>query len=36
MWWYVIVSLRDDAPVLRAYRIVGGTITEHAVELGRG
>jgi proteasome lid subunit RPN8/RPN11 len=35
MWWYVIVSLRDDAPVLRAYRIVDGTITEHAVELGR-
>jgi [CysO sulfur-carrier protein]-S-L-cysteine hydrolase len=35
-WWYVIVSLRDDAPVLRAYRIAGGVITEHAVELGRG
>ena len=35
-WWYVIVSLRDDAPVLRAYRIVEGVITESAVELGRG
>ena len=36
MWWYVIVSLRDDAPVLRAYRIVEASIVEHAVELGRG
>jgi len=36
MWWYVIVSLRDDAPVLRAYRIVDGSIVEHPVELGRG
>ena len=35
-WWYVIVSLRDDAPVLRAYRIVDGVISESAVELGRG
>ena len=35
-WWYVIVSLRDDAPVLRAYRIVDGVIAESAVELGRG
>jgi [CysO sulfur-carrier protein]-S-L-cysteine hydrolase len=35
-WWYVIVSLRDDAPVLRAYRIADGVITESAVELGRG
>jgi proteasome lid subunit RPN8/RPN11 len=33
MWWYVIVSLRDLAPMLRAYRIVDGTITEHMVEL---
>jgi proteasome lid subunit RPN8/RPN11 len=36
MWWYVIVSLRDDAPVLRAYQIVDGSVVEHAVELGRG
>jgi len=36
MWWYVIVSLRDDAPVLRAYRIVDASIVEYAVELGRG
>jgi proteasome lid subunit RPN8/RPN11 len=35
-WWYVIVSLRDDAPVLRAYRIADGVIVESAVELGRG
>ena len=33
MWWYPIVSLRDGEPMLRAYRIVDGTITEHAVEL---
>ena len=35
-WWYPIVSLRDDAPVLRAYRIVDGSITEGRVELTRG
>jgi proteasome lid subunit RPN8/RPN11 len=27
-WCYLIVSLADDAPVLRAYRIVDGAITE--------
>ena len=36
MWWYVIVSLRDGEPVLRAYRIADGVIAESAVELGRG
>jgi proteasome lid subunit RPN8/RPN11 len=30
-WHYVIVSLRDDAPVLRSYRIVDGSITEERV-----
>jgi len=35
-WWYVIVSLRDDAPVLRAYLIVDGTIAEGRVELEGG
>jgi [CysO sulfur-carrier protein]-S-L-cysteine hydrolase len=35
-WWYVIVSLRDDAPVLRAYLIVDGTITEGRVALDGG
>ena len=30
-WHYVIVSLRDDAPVLRSYRIVDGTIAEEQV-----
>lgn len=30
-WHYVIVSLRDDAPVLRSYQIRGDTIAEEAV-----
>lgn len=30
-WHYVIVSLRDEAPVLRSYRIVEGAITEEWV-----
>ena len=30
-WHYVIVSLRDDAPVLRSYRIVDGRISEESV-----
>ena len=34
-WLYVIVSLRDDAPVLRAYRIVDERIAEVAVALER-
>ena len=32
-WHYVIVSLRQDAPVTRSYRIVDGTITEEVVAL---
>jgi proteasome lid subunit RPN8/RPN11 len=32
-WHYVIVSLRDDVPSLRSFRIVGDEITEEAVEL---
>jgi proteasome lid subunit RPN8/RPN11 len=32
-WHYVIVSLRDDLPSLRSYRIVNGTITEEQVSL---
>lgn len=32
-WHYVIVSLKDDAPVLRSYRIVDGNITEEQVVL---
>jgi proteasome lid subunit RPN8/RPN11 len=35
-WIYVIVSLRDDAPVLRAYRIRNEQIAEVAVTLERG
>jgi len=32
-WHYVIVSLRDDLPSLRSYRIVDDTITEEQVRL---
>jgi proteasome lid subunit RPN8/RPN11 len=35
-WLYVIVSLRDQVPVLRAYRIREGGIAEVAVALQRG
>lgn len=35
-WLYVIVSLRDQAPMLRSYRIRAGEIAEVAVELDRG
>jgi proteasome lid subunit RPN8/RPN11 len=31
-WHYVIVSLRDDAPVVRSFRIVDGAIDEEPVE----
>jgi [CysO sulfur-carrier protein]-S-L-cysteine hydrolase len=34
-WLYVIVSLRDNTPMLRSYRIRGGEIAEVAVELDR-
>ena len=35
-WHYVIVSMRDDAPMLRSYRIVDGSISEEPVSrLGR-
>jgi proteasome lid subunit RPN8/RPN11 len=34
-WMYVIVSLRDQIPVLRSYRIRAETISEVAVELDR-
>jgi proteasome lid subunit RPN8/RPN11 len=32
-WHYVIVSLQREAPVLRSYRIVEGTIAEEPVAL---
>ena len=32
-WHYVIVSLKRDAPEVRSYRIVDGTITEEPVEV---
>ena len=34
-WLYVIVSLRDQEPVLRSYRILDGQIHETAVALQR-
>jgi proteasome lid subunit RPN8/RPN11 len=30
-WHYAIVSLRDEAPMLRSYRIAGGKISEEVV-----
>jgi proteasome lid subunit RPN8/RPN11 len=35
-WHYLIVSLRQEAPVLRSYRIVDGSISEEAVALTAG
>lgn len=35
-WHYVIVSLRHDAPVVRSFRIVDGTIAEETVVLEVG
>jgi [CysO sulfur-carrier protein]-S-L-cysteine hydrolase len=32
-WHYVLVSLRDIAPVVRSYRIVDGKISEESVVL---
>jgi proteasome lid subunit RPN8/RPN11 len=32
-WHYVLVSLRDAAPVVRSYRIVDGTVAEEPVSL---
>ncbi len=32
-WHYVLVSLRDDAPMTRSYRIIDGKIEEEAVVL---
>ena len=32
-WHYVIVSLRDDAPMLRSFRIIDGEIAEEPVVL---
>lgn len=35
LWHYVLVSLRDVAPVVRSYRIVDGKIDEEQVVLER-
>lgn len=32
-WHYVIVSLRDEVPMLRSYRIVDSVITEEVLSL---
>ena len=32
-WHYVIVSLRDDEPSVRSYRIVDGEVTEERVQV---
>ncbi|MDA8291205.1 MAG: M67 family metallopeptidase [Actinomycetota bacterium] len=32
-WHYVLVSLRDEVPSVRSYRIVRGEVTEEPVEL---
>jgi [CysO sulfur-carrier protein]-S-L-cysteine hydrolase len=34
-WHYVIVSLKREAPVLRSFRLVDGSVTEEPVELLR-
>ena len=34
-WHYVLVSLRDSHPMVRSYRIVGGTIEEEPVIVER-
>ena len=34
-WHWIIVSLRDDAPVLRSYRMVDGVVDEEPVALDR-
>jgi [CysO sulfur-carrier protein]-S-L-cysteine hydrolase len=35
-WHWVIVSLRDEAPVARSFRIVDGVIAEEAIATRRG
>jgi hypothetical protein len=35
MWVYVIVSLRDEVPTLRAFRIRDGGVAECQVALDR-
>jgi proteasome lid subunit RPN8/RPN11 len=35
-WWYLIVTLKGEAPMLRAYRILEGEVTEDAIALERG
>jgi proteasome lid subunit RPN8/RPN11 len=35
-WHYVIVSLRDEAPVLRSYRTVDEAVTEEPVAIVHG
>ena len=30
-WHYVLVSLRDEVPSIRSYRIVAGAVTEELI-----
>ncbi len=34
-WHYVIVSLKDEEPLIRSFRIVEGEVTEEDVEIAR-
>ncbi len=34
-WWYLIVTLKGEEPMLRAYRILDGNITEEPIVLER-
>ena len=34
-WWYLIISLKAEEPMMRAYRIVDGRITEDSIALER-
>ncbi len=35
-WWYLIVSLKAEVPMMRAYRIIDGEVTEDGITLERG
>ena len=35
-WWYLILSLKAEEPMLRAYRIIDGKVTEEPITLERG
>jgi proteasome lid subunit RPN8/RPN11 len=35
-WHYIIVSLRDDTPMLRSFRMIDGAVTEEPVVIVAG